>query len=188
MKKMMEKLVYSICVIGVIGLLAGIWNLIKGNGDSAKTGFITFGVGTAVYLLAMAYTWIEKKTGYAKTKEKTQQSTAAAAGPLTILGMVVLLERPLRFEADKPALIKSILNQQTNEFMRAVASTAKIDIKVAGASLDDDAYIYGVCRSAFDGLDSYTDNDEFLQRVATGSFTASDGNRGKHYAFLNRKL
>jgi hypothetical protein len=28
----------------------------------------------------------------------------------------------------------------------------------------------------------------YLEIMATGSFAASDGNRGKHYAFLNRKF
>lgn len=194
MKNLIDKVTNYIIIFGVLGLIMGVINIFKGESGYAKTGFTFFGVMVVFILGSTALS----KIGERKARKESQKQPAPAARaveppaptpePLTVLGIIVLLERPLRFANDKSVLIQSILAQQTGEFKRLIAPTAQVHIMEAGASIDDDAYIYGACRSAFDGLSSYADNDEFLQRVATGSFTASDGNRGKHFAFLNRKL
>jgi hypothetical protein len=187
MKEFFEKIKFYIVIFGIIGLIMGVINVINGKTELAKTGFIFFGVAVVVVIATFAFSKINESKP--KAKFQSQAPTPIRKDePLTVLGLVVLLENPLQSDTDKNNLIQSILEQQTREFKRVVASTAKVQITVAGSSLDDDAYIYGICRSAFDGLDSYSNNDEFLQRVATGSFQASDGNRGKHYAFLSRKL
>jgi hypothetical protein len=187
MKDFFEKIKFYIVIFGIIGLIMGVINTIKGKSDLAKTGFIFFGIAVIVVLV----TFVFSKMNENKPETKPQNQTPAAIKndePLTILGMVVLLENSLRFENDKNALIQSIYEQQTREFKRVIAPSARVQIIVTGSSLNDEAYVYGICRNAFDGLDTYANNDEFLQRVATGSFQASDGNRGKHYTFLNRKL
>ncbi len=187
MKELFEKVKFYIVIFGIIGLIMGVINTIKGKSDLAKTGFMFF--GTAIIVVLATYVFSKMNENKPDTKPQNQTPVAIKDDqPLTILGIVVLLENPLKSDSDKNALIRSIFDQQIKEFKRVITPTTKIQIIVAGSSLDDDAYIYGVCRSAFDGLDSYANNDEFLQRVATGSFQASDGNRGKHYAFLNRKL
>jgi hypothetical protein len=158
---------------------------------------LLFGVLVLAIVLSHGLSWIISKIEQKKDAMKPATGTAAAVPsaippiqeqPLTVLGMVVIMENPLPFPKDEERLISEILAQQTGDFKRVIAPSAQVNIVVAGASLDDDAYIYGVCRSNFDGLDAYSDQDEFLQRVATGSFVASDGNRGKHFAFLNRKM
>lgn len=187
MKEFFEKIKFYIVIFGIIGLIMGVINTIKGKSDLAKTGFIFFGIAVIVVLV----TFVFSKMNENKPETKPQNQTPAAIKndePLTILGMVVLLENALRFENDKNALIQSIYEQQTREFKRVIAPSARVQIIVTGSSLNDEAYVYGICRNAFDGLDTFANNDEFLQRVATGSFQASDGNRGKHYTFLNRKL
>jgi hypothetical protein len=187
MKEFFEKIKFYIVIFGIIGLIMGVINVINGKSELAKTGFIFFGVAVVVVMLTFASSKINDRKPPIKTQSQIPADLKKDE-PVIVLGMVVLLENPLRSEADKSALIQSIFDQQTKEFKRVVASTAKVQITVAGTSLDDEAYVYSMCRSAFDGLDSYANNDEFLQRVATGSFQASDGNRGKHYAFLNRKI
>jgi hypothetical protein len=194
---LLDKLLNLLIVVGVIGLIMGIINTFKGRPQQAKYGFLLFGVLVLAIVLSHVLSWIISKIQQKKDAMKPATGTAAAASsvilpiqeqPLTVLGMVVIMENPLRFPKDEERLISEILAQQTGDFKRVIAPSAQVKIVVAGASLDDDAYIYGVCRSNFDGLDAYSDHDEFLQRVATGFFVASDGNRGKHFAFLNRKM
>lgn len=189
MKNFFDKLYFYIILFGVIGLIMGIINAIKGEAELAKTGFIFFGVAVVVFLFSTAFSKIsEKRRDDRPQPQPPVPANVPAAAPLTVLGMAVLLEYPLRSGNDRTALIQSIFEQQCKEFKRVIAPSAQVQIIVAGASIDDEAYIYGICRSTFDSLDSYANNEEFLQRVATGSFTASDGNHGKHYAFLNRRL
>jgi hypothetical protein len=190
MQNFFEKLQHYSIIFGILGLIMGIINSIKGEAELARTGFFFLGIAFLFFLLSIAFSRLSEKVQ--KKNKPGQQSPAplkvAATEPLTILGMVILLQHPLRFANDKDALLKSIFFQQEKEFGRVIAPSAQVQVTIAGASLDDEAYVYGICRSAFDGLSTYTNNDEFLQRVATGSFTASDGNKGKHYTFLNRKL
>lgn len=192
---LLDKLLNLLIVVGVIGLIMGIINTFKGRPQQAKYGFLLFGVLVLAILLSHVFSWIISKIEQKKDAMKPATDTAVPSAlppiqeqPLTVLGMVVIMENPLRFPKDEERLISEILAQQTGDFKRVIAPSAQVNIVVAGASLDDDAYIYGVCRSNFDGLDAYSDHDEFLQRVATGSFVASDGNRGKHFSFLNRKM
>ncbi len=188
MKNFIDNLKVYIVMIGLIGLVMGIINSIKGKYDFARTGFIFFGVAVIVVILSLVFSKISEKIAIKDNPQPPHLETHNNIEPLTVLGMVVLLERPLRFENDKNALIQSIFSQQVSEFKRLISPNAQVEVRVAGSGMDDEAYVYGVCRSAFDGVDSYADNNEFMQRVATGSFTASDGNRGKHFAFLNRKI
>jgi hypothetical protein len=187
MREFFEKIKFYIVIFGFIGLIMGVINLINGRNELAKTGFIFFGVAVVVVALTFVFSKISERNPAIKSQNQTP-ATIRKEEQLIVLGMIVLLENPLRSDTDKNTLIRSIFDQQVKEFKRVIAPTTKIELTVAGNSLEDEAYVYSVCRSAFDGLDSYTNNDEFLQRVATGSFQASDGNRGKHYAFLNRKL
>lgn len=188
MKNFIDNLKVYIVMIGLIGLVMGIINSIKGKLDFARTGFVFFGIAVVVVILSLVLSKIGEKIPKKDKPLPPPLVRQSKVEPLTVLGMVVLLERPLRFTNDKNALIQSIISQQINEFKRAISPTAQVEINVAGSSIDDEAYIYGVCRSVFDDLDSYANNNEFMQRVATGSFTASDGNRGKHFAFLNHKI
>jgi len=198
-QKVVERVKVPVCIIGIIGLIMGIINTIKHDFEMAKNGFLFFVIAVVVFV-------VSEVISRAAEKRRNKQNSARppsipeivtppptpvferASEPLTVLGMVVLLERPLRFSNDQQALIRSIIEQQKNEFKRTIAPSAQVQIIVAGDRIDDDAYIYSTCRSTFDKLDAFSDNDVFLQRVAVGSFTASDGNRGKHYAFLNRRL
>lgn len=195
----LERVKVPVCIIGIIGLIMGVINTIKQDFDLAKNGFLFFGIAAVVFVVSEIINKTADKRRSLETSAPppgipTGSTSVIAPGvekknePLTILGMIVLIERPLRFANDQEALIHSIIEQQKNEFKRVFAPSAQVQVRVAGASIDDDAYIYSACRSTFDALDSCSDNDVFLQRVAVGSFTASDGNRGKHYAFLNRKL
>jgi hypothetical protein len=189
MNKFIDGLYYYVTIFGLLGLVMGVINSIKGKNDYAKTGFIFFGIAVFIVLVFMILLKISQPMMNKKVKEQPPVLiNQDKAGPLTILGMVILIERPLRFDNDKHKLIQSICEQQIREFKRVISSNAQVEVKIAGSSIDDDAYAYGVCRSAFDEVDSYADNEEFMQRVATGSFTSSDGNRGKHFAYLNRKL
>lgn len=200
MQDFIEKVKFYIVAIGLIGLIMGIINTFKHNFTQAKTGYIFFGVAVVVVALSLISSRIIEKRQSTKKNQSPAVSVtppqppvlpaspAKSTDPLTVLGMLVLLERPLRFATDKELLIRSIIDQQSGEFHRLIAPSAQVQIIVASTNIDDDAYIYGACRSAFDKLDTSVDNDEFLGRVATGSFTASDGNRGKHFAFLNKKM
>lgn len=188
MKNLIDNVKVYIVIFGLIGLVMGIINSFKGKFEFARTGFIFFGVAVVVVLLSLFCSKIGEKIPRKDNQQQPPIVTPKNTGAITVLGLIVLLERPLRFENDKSALIQSIYSQQIKEFKRVILPNAQVEVKVAGSGIDDDAYVYGVCRSAFDGVDSYADNNEFMQRVATGSFTASDGNRGKHFAFLNRKI
>lgn len=188
MKNFIDNLKVYVIIIGIIGLIMGVINTIKGKTDFAKSGFIFFGIAVVFVLLSLVFSKIGQKNPKRDKPQPPPLVSNKINEPLTVLGVVVLLERPLRGENDDRLLIQSIVNQQINEFKRVISPSAQVKITVAGPSIDDDAYAYGACRTVFDGVDSYADNDEFMQRVATGSFTASDGNRGKHFAYLNRKL
>lgn len=189
MKNILEKAQLYAIILGAIGFIMGIVNLVKGRTEFILPSFALFGVGAlAVVIPAAISKYSDQKASRNPRPQPSVIANSPAEKPLIVLGMVVLLERPLRFANDEDALIKSIFDQQRLELKRAIAPEAPVKMIVAGVSLDDDAYIYGICRSTFDTLDSYADNDEFLSRVATGSFVASDGNRGKHFAFLNRRI
>lgn len=199
MQNILERVKVPVCIIGIIGLIMGIINTIKQDFGLAKNGYLLFGIAAVVFVISEVISRAAEKRRNIQTLVKPPSIpeivtpvpapvTEKIPEPLTVLGMIVLLERPLRFANDQEALIRSIIEQQKNEFKRVIASSAQVQVRVVGSSIDDDAYIYGACRSMFDGLASCSDNDVFLQRVAVGTFIASDGNRGKHYAFLNRKL
>jgi len=189
MKNFLEKAQLYAIILGAIGFIMGIVNAVKGRTEFILPSFALFGVGAlAVVIPAAISKYSDQKANRNPHLQQPVITNIPAEKPVTVLGIVVLLERPLRFANDEDALIKSIFDQQRLELKRAIAPAAQVKMIVAGASLDDDAYIYGICRSTFDNLDSYADNDEFLSRVATGSFVASDGNRGKHFAFLNRRI
>lgn len=189
MKNFLEKAQLYAIILGAIGFIMGIVNVVKGRTEFIFPSFTLFGVGALTVVIPAA---ISKYSDQKASKNPRPQPSVITNSPaekqVTVLGMVVLLERPLRFAKDEDALIKSIFDQQRLELKRAIAPATQVKMIVAGASLDDDAYLYGICRSTFDTLDSYADNDEFLSRVATGSFVASDGNRGKHFAFLDRRM
>jgi|GEM_PF-1305373 hypothetical protein len=197
MKKLLEKIQFYSIIIGAISLIMLIVNLIKRKPIYIKNSLIIFGVCAILTLLLLAVDkLIEKKEAEAARLKKNvpppvivNQATLPVSSKPTVLGVVVLIRNPLRFAADQPALIKSILDQQVSEFGRAVDPSAKVQVIVPGSSINDEAYIYGVCRSAFEGLGApIQNNEEFLKRVAVGSFTASDGNYGKHYSYLDRTL
>ena len=193
MKSLLEKLQNLVIFLGVAGLILGVVNLFKAEYQKALYAFLLFGVLVVMIVISNVIEKINDKKAAAQYDHLNAapapvQTAQPQQAPLTVLGMVVLMQRPLRLEGDQTALTKSILAQQTGELKRVIAPTAKIEFIVAGNDLDDDAYIYAICRNTFESLGTWQDNDEFLSRVATGSFAASDGNRGKHFAFLNRKL
>ena len=181
-KKFFNRLVDYVILIGLIGLILGVINLIKGESGYAQTGFAFF--GTAVLFLVLSKIF-ERISGKKKSLNLCRNLSEQENKTAIVLGILVLLERPFDNKNDETILKHSILNQQKNEFYRLISANALVKFRVAGASLDDEAYIYGVCRSEFEDLSTWANNDEFLQRVAIGSFTASDGNCGKHFVFLD---
>jgi hypothetical protein len=191
MKKLIEKSQSYALILGAAILITAIYNLIKKNTELAITGFIVAACLAACYFIM---TFILKAMEKKEVKPgkisplPANPTPVLVSDPLTVLEIIVLLEHPLRSEIDKQNLIGSIYNQQINEFKRVIAPSAKIQFFVAGKDIDDDAYIYAKCRSLFESISTFSNNDDFLQRVATGSFVASDGNHGKHFSLLNHKI
>jgi hypothetical protein len=199
LQKILERVKVPVCLIGIIGLIMAIINLMKQDNELASNGFLLFGIAAVVFVLSEVTSKTADNRRNLKAPERPSGipefdapapalATETMVEPLTVLGMIILLERPLRFASDQETLVRSIINQQKNEYKRVFAPSAQVQIRVVGASIDDDAYIYGACRNTFDHLGSCSDTDVFLQHVAVGSFNASDGTRGRHFALLNRKL
>ena len=115
-KNFFDKLIDYVILFGLIGLILGIINLLKGEIGFAKTGFVFFGIAA---IIVVSFKILERRTGINRTGKPTAMSSAAEINkPVTVLGMVVLLERPFGNKTDEEVLKRSIIEQQMNEFDR----------------------------------------------------------------------
>jgi hypothetical protein len=186
-KEFIDKIKFYALILGGLCLLGAIINLFSHSVEKAKAGFLFCGGAVVLYgLLELLYRVLPEPKP--QPIPAVNVPSVPAVAPIKVLGLVVMLERPLRFPGNQQALVRSILQQQRNEFHRMVSDSVPMQISVAGTDLNDEAYIYAKCRAFFESLGTWQNNDEFLRRVAVGSFTASDGNRGKHFSFLDRGI
>jgi hypothetical protein len=187
-KEFIDKIKFYALILGGLCLLGAMINLFSHSVEKAKAGFLFCGGAVVLYgLLELLYRVLpEPKPQPAPVMSSMPPVPAVAS--TKVLGLVVMLERPLRFSGDQQALVQSILQQQRKEFHRMVSDSVPMQISVAGTDLEDEAYVYARCRIFFEPLDTWKNNTEFLSRVAVGSFMASDGNRGRHFSFLDRSI